>query len=148
MRKVFDHQLQLGAHPAAQALLPRPVTAARALVKGWLFYPAGTYFAMDGISAGHCRGFWCALSELAQMDADRFLILPRLEWLAPFRASSATWMLDRAQLMAELADHFANSGTPVLVAVVREEHGSIIETERGFIVPDDWRERAGARLHP
>jgi hypothetical protein len=148
MRKVFDHQLQLGAHPAAQALLPRPVTAARALVKGWLFYPAGTYFAMDGISAGHCRGFWCALSELAQMDADRFLILPRLEWLAPFRASSATWMLDRAQLMAELADHFENSGTPVLVAVVREEHGSIIETERGFIVPDDWRERAGARLHP
>jgi hypothetical protein len=148
MRKVFDHQLQLGAHPAAQALLPRPVTAARALVKGWLFYPAGTYFAMDGISAGHCRGFWCALSELAQMDADRFLILPRLEWLAPFRASSATWMLDRAQLMAELSDHFANSGTPVLVAVVREEHGSIIETERGFIVPDDWRERAGARLHP
>jgi hypothetical protein len=148
MRKVFDHQLQLGAHPAAQALLPRPVTAARALVKGWLFYPAGTYFAMDGISAGHCRGFWCALSELAQMDADRFLILPRLEWLAPFRASSATWMLDRAQLMAELSDHFANSGTPVLVAVVREKHGSIIETERGFIVPNDWRERAGARLHP
>jgi hypothetical protein len=152
MRKVFDRQLQLGAHPAAQALLPRPVTAARALVKGWLFYPAGTYFAMNGIAAGHCRGFWCALSELAQMDADRFLILPRLQWLPPFRASSATWMLDRAQLMAELADHFANSGSPVLVAVVRDERsngeGSIIETERGFIVPDDWRERAGARLHP
>jgi hypothetical protein len=36
--------------------------------------------------------------------------------------------------------------------VVRDERsngeGSIIETERGFIVPDDWRERAGARLHP
>jgi hypothetical protein len=152
MRKVFDRQLQLGAHPAAQALLPRPVTAARALVKGWLFYPAGTWFAMDGISASHCRGFWCALSEVAQMDADRFLILPRLQWLPPFRASSATWMLDRAQLMAELADHFANSGSPALVAVVRDERsngeGSIIETERGFIVPDDWRERAGARLHP
>jgi hypothetical protein len=152
MRKVFDRQLQLGAHPAAQALLPRPVTAARALVKGWLFYPAGSYFAMNGISAGHCRGFWCALSEVAQMDADRFLILPRLQWLPPFRASSATWMLDRAQLMAELADHFANSGSPALVAVVRDERsngeGSIIETERGFIVPDDWRERAGARLHP
>jgi hypothetical protein len=148
MRKVFDRQLQLGAHPAAQPLLPRPVTAARALVKGWLFYPAGTYFAMDGISAGHCRGFWCTLSELAAMEADRFLILPRLQWLPPFRASSATWMLDRAQLMAELADHFANSGSPALIAVVREEPGCIVETERGFIVPDDWRERAGARLHP
>jgi hypothetical protein len=61
-------------------------------------------------------------------------------------------MLDRAQLMAELSDHFATSGTPVLVAVVRDKRvnaqGAIVETERGFIVPDDWRERAGARLHP
>jgi hypothetical protein len=148
MRKVFDRQLQLGSHPAAQELLPRPVTSAKALVKGWLFYPAGRYFAMDGITAGHCRGFWCSLSELAQIDADRFLILPRLQWLAPFRAASATWMLDRAQLLAELADHFGNAGTPVLIAAVKEESGSIVETERGFIVPDDWRERAGARLHP
>jgi hypothetical protein len=148
MRKVFDRQLQLGSHPAAQEFLPRPVTSAKALVKGWLFYPAGTYFAMDGIAAGHCRGFWCALSELGAMEADRFLILPRLQWLPPFRASSATWMLDRAQLMAELSSHFETSGTPVLVAVVREQPGSIVETERGFIVPDDWRERAGARLHP
>jgi hypothetical protein len=152
MRKVFDRQLQLGSHPAAQAVLPRPVVSAKALVKGWLFYPAGTYFSMNGIAAGHCRGFWCALSELERMDADRFLILPRLQWLAPFRASSATWMLDRAQLLAELEDHFATSGTPVLVAVVRDERsnglGAIVETERGFIVPDDWRERAGARLHP
>lgn len=152
MRKVFDRQLQLGSHPAAQEVLPRPVTSAKALVKGWLFYPAGTYFATNGISAGHCRGFWCALSELEQMDADRFLILPRLQWLPPFRAASATWMLDRAQLVAELADHFASSGTPVLVALVRDDRsngqGAIVETERGFIVPDDWRERAITRLHP
>jgi hypothetical protein len=152
MRKVFDRQLQLGAHPAAQDLLPRPVTLARALVKGWLFYPAGSYFAMDGITAGHCRGFWCALSELEQVEGERFLILPRLQWLPPFRAASATWMLDRAQLVAELSDHFATSGTPVLVAVVRDNRvdaqGAIVETERGFIVPDDWRERAGARLYP
>jgi hypothetical protein len=57
-------------------------------------------------------------------------------------------MLDRAQLLAELSDHFAVSDAPVLVAVVREQPGSIVETERGFIVPDNWRERAGARLHP
>jgi hypothetical protein len=152
MRKVFDRQLQLGSHPAAQEFLPRPVVSAKALVKGWLFYPAGAYFAMDGIAAGHCRGFWCALSELGGMEADRFLILPRLQWLSPYRASSAAWMLDRAQLVAELTDHFAATGTPVLVALVREQVSkgavSIVETERGFIVPDDWRERAGARLHP
>jgi hypothetical protein len=148
MRKVFDRQLTLGTHPAAQAILPRPVTAARALIKGWLFYPAGTYMEMKGISARHCRGFWCALGEIGMLDSERFLILPRLQWLAPFRASSAAWMLDRAQLHAELADHFAHNNAPVLVALVREGQDSIVEIDRGFIVPDDWRERAGACLHP
>jgi len=148
MRKVFDRQLALGSHPAAQDVLPRPVVAARALVKGWLFYPAGTYAAMGGISAGHCRGFWCAREELDTLAGDRFLILPRLQWLAPFRASSATWMLDKAQLAAELDDHFAASDAPVLVALVHEEPGNIVEFDRGFIVPDDWRERAADRLRP
>ena len=32
MRKIFERQLELGAHPAAQPLLPRPVAQARALV--------------------------------------------------------------------------------------------------------------------
>lgn len=148
MRKVFDRQLELGSHPAAQDVLPRPVVAARALVKGWLFYPRGTYQAMRGITAGHCRGFWCALEELEALPGDRFLVLPRLQWLPPFRAQSATWMLDKAQLAAELDDHFAVSDAPVLVSLVREEPGCIVEFERGFIVPDDWRERAAARLHP
>ena len=146
MRKVFDRQLELGSHPAAQDVLPRPVVAARALVKGWLFYPRGTYQAMRGITAGHCRGFWCALEELDALPGDRFLILPRLQWLPPFRAQSATWMLDKAQLAAELDDHFAVSDAPVLVSLVREAPGCIVEFERGFIVPDDWRERAAARL--
>jgi len=149
MRKVFDRQLALGNHPAAQEVLPRPVVAARALVKGWLFYPRGTYQAMQGITAGHCRGFWCALAELDALPGDRFLILPRLQWLPPFRAQSATWMLDKAQLAAELEDHFLASDAPVLVALVREQSGhgagAIVEFERGFIVPDDWRERAQGR---
>jgi hypothetical protein len=150
MRKVVERQLTLGAHAAAQPLLPRPVTAARALVKGWLFYPLGAHRerAQAGISARHCRGFWCALSELDALPGERFLVLPRLQWLAPFRAQSAAWMLDRAQLATTLQDHFAQSGNPVLVALVREEPDRIVEFERGFIVPDDWRARAAARAQP
>jgi hypothetical protein len=146
MRKVLDHQLLLGSHPAAQALLPRPVHRAQALIKGWLFYPVGVWRARQGIAAGHCRGFWCALSEVDGLACDRFLILPKLQWLAPFQAQSAAqsavWMLDRAQLKEELAARFAESGTPVLVALAREEPDGIVEVERGFIVPDDWHERA------
>ncbi len=145
MRKVFERQLSLGGHPAAQALLPRPVSRARALVKGWLFYPSGSWPAMRGIAAGHCRGFWCALDEIEGLAGEEFLMLPRLRWLAPFRAASATWMLNRAQLHAELSAQFETSSTPVLVAVVRHTPGQIEEIERGFIVPNDWRERAAAR---
>jgi uncharacterized protein len=83
------------------------------------------------------------------LPGDRFLILPRLQWLPPFRAQSAKWMLDKAQLAAELEDHFLASDAPVLVALVREQSGhgagAIVEFERGFIVPDDWRERAQGR---
>ena len=145
MRKIFERQLELGAHPAAQALLPRPVTAARALVKGWLFYPAGSWAAMSGITAGHCRGFWCALDELDATGADAFLVLPKLQWLAPFRATQAAGLLNRAQLHAALEAQFEESGSPVLVAVVRASPGCVEEIERGFIVPNDWRERAAAR---
>lgn len=148
MRKVFERQLRLGSHPAAQELVPRPVSSAQALVKGWLFYPLGEYVEMRGIGAGHCRGFWCALEELETLEAERFLVLPRLQWLPPFRASSATWMLDKAQLRAELEDHFAATDAPVLVALVDEQPDRIVEFERGFIVPNDWRARAGANLHP
>jgi hypothetical protein len=145
MRKVFERQLSLGQHPAAQALLPRPVSRARALVKGWLFYPSGSWPGMRGIAAGHCRGFWCALDEIEGLAGEEFLMLPRLQWLAPFRAASATWMLNRAQLHAELSAQFETSSTPVLVSVVRHTPGQIEEIERGFIVPNDWRERAAAR---
>jgi len=145
MRKVFERQLALGQHPAAQPLLPRPVTRAQALVKGWLFYPSGSWPAMQGIAAGHCRGFWCALDEFDAQAGDAFLVLPKLEWLAPFRGDaveSGASLRDRAQLLQELAEQFATSGTPVLVAIVRRQGAAIEEVERGFIVPNDWRERA------
>jgi hypothetical protein len=142
MRKVFEHQLVLGAHPAAQALLPRPVVVARALVKGWLFYPHGTYRAIEGITAGHCRGFWCAVDEIEALAGEQFVIVPRLAWLAPYRAAADAETLDRAGLALALADHFTQSASPLLVAAVHQVDDGIVETERGFIVPSDWRTRA------
>ena len=145
MRKIVDKQLALASHPAAQAMLPRPVLRARALVKGWLFYPAGAFAAMSGIGPRHCRGFWCALAEVGALAAERFVVLPRLEWLAPFRGASPGGVLDRAGLQAQLAAQFDALPIPVLVAAVRERGGVLEEVERGFIVPDNWRARAALR---
>jgi hypothetical protein len=145
MRKIFDRQLALGAHPAARAVLPRPVLRARALVKGWLFYPADAQRGMAGISAQHCRGFWCAVGELEQLEDDAFVVLPRLQWLAPYRGQADAPALGRGQLRALLAAQFETVTMPVLVAAVREQEGVLVETARGFIVPNDWRAKAAFR---
>ena len=145
MRKIVDKQLALASHPAAQALLPRPVLRARALVKGWLFYPAGSAGPMEGIAALHCRGFWCALSEIGALEADAWVVLPRLQWLAPYQAESAGKVMSREGLQAVLALEFETLRAPVLVAAVRQDGEMVVETARGFIVPDDWRARAARR---
>ena len=146
MRKIFDKQLALGSHPAAQAVLPRPVVRALALVKGWLFYPAGAGAHMDGISAQHCRGFWCPAADIERLDDDAFVVLPRLQWLAPYRGSAQDRQVQsRVQLHDLLAAQFDTLPMPVLVAAVKEEEGALVETARGFIVPNDWRARAAFR---
>lgn len=143
MRKIIERQLVLGSHPAAQAVLPRPVLQARALVKGWLFYPAAAAPLDSAISGRHCRGFWCPLADVPQHAQQRFVVLPRLQWLAPYKGSEA--VLDAQELHARLAEQFARVPMPVLVAVVEDEEGVSVETARGFIVPDDWRARAAFR---
>lgn len=146
MQKIFQRQLVLSDHPAAQALLPQPVSTAQALVKGWLFYPDGDYPVSPalGVCGLHCRGFWCGLDALPEAQA--YAVLPRLSWLAPARLASAA-TLDRGQLAKEIASLFAkDEAMPVLVALLRMEDGVALETSRGFIVPEGWRERAGQRV--
>ncbi|MGV8892422.1 MAG: DUF1853 family protein [Burkholderiaceae bacterium] len=145
MRKILDRQLMLGQHPAAQIHLPQAVASAQALVKGWLFYHHDDALLplAKGLSPTHCRGFWCALSEFEAMPVERLAVLPRLSWLAPARVSPAT-ALDKMQLQAVLAAQFSQSTMPVLVAVMQHsgDDNYLLETSRGFIVPDDWRSKA------
>jgi uncharacterized protein len=147
MRKILDRQLSLASHPAALPHLPAPVVAAQALVKGWLFYHDDDAEAgiPSGVMPGHCRGFWCALAELDTLSAERYVILPRLRWLAPVK-TTAEQTLDRQALREALDAHFAQDSMPVLVALATLDGNMAYESDRGFIVPDDWRSRAGDRV--
>ncbi len=147
MRKILDRQLALAMHPAAQPYLPQPVSAAQALIKGWLFYHDSHVPSARpaGVLPEHCRGFWCSLSELDHIDAERYMVLPRLRWLAPER-SLLNQTIDRATLTDTLSVHFANDSMPVLIALLRVDDGLAIEYSRGFIVPNDWSRRAGERV--
>ncbi|MEN3364820.1 MAG: uncharacterized protein V7606_2094 [Burkholderiales bacterium] len=146
VRKIMERQLSLSQHPAAQALLPEPITVARALVKGWLFYYGQTPVVHSmGVSSPHCRGFWCTVEELGGMAAEQYMILPRLSWLAPAKATEED-CLSRQNLEAILAARFEKDSMPVMVAIVEAQGDCVLEVDRGFIVPDDWPSRAGARI--
>jgi len=145
MRKIMDRQLALSLHPAAQAYLPAPVAAAQALVKGWLFYHERTPLQPSGVSRGHCRGFWCALEELGDIAFEHAIVLPRLEWLAPAKVASEK-AADRNTLSGTLHAHFAADGMPVLIALLATRDGWMMEIDRGFVVPNDWRNRAARRI--
>ncbi len=145
MRKIFDKQLSLAQHPAAQPLLPQPVARALALVKGWLFYPGDEAGGgMAGISQPHCNGFWMTMEQARGLMGARFVIMHRLLWLAPLKAT-ADDALTHAELLAALDEQMAKVSAPVMVAVMREEGCWLVEQRRGFVVPDDWRARAAQR---
>ncbi|RZI41937.1 DUF1853 family protein [Herbaspirillum sp. HC18] len=143
VRKIMDRQLTLYRHPAAQGLFPLPIVAAQALVKGWLFYQGETPVPVQpqGVSNAHCRGFWCTSQEAQHLPASHYAILPRLSWLAPAKVALEEG-IGKDELMNRLAMHFAQSTTPVLVALLSPQGQSLLETDRGFIVPDDWKTRA------
>jgi hypothetical protein len=149
MEKILDRQLALAQHPAAQAVLPQPVASAQALIKGWLFYPDDAEPpTVPGLTHDHCRGFWCAHSQFgtrAGHSERRYAVLPRLRWLAPARLEAAQGM-DHAALMQAAASHFSNDAMPLMVAVLEPQGALLLEVERGFMVPDDWRSRAGRWL--
>jgi hypothetical protein len=145
VRKIMERQLTLSQHPAAQALVPHPIVAAQALVKGWLFYHGRTPLQPQGVSRAHCRGFWCTLEESGGLAAQRYAILPRLSWLAPARMKTEEAM-DKSMLQQALASHFKESATPALVALLEPQGDYLLEIDRGFVVPDDWHSRAEERV--
>ncbi len=136
-KKIIHSQLQLGQRPEAQSYLPTPLTAALALVKGWLFYSASTTEALPEITPQHCRGVWCRLAQLDQWHTAEFVILARLDWLAPARVPLQA-AIAGSRLQAQLQARFAADARPVLVAQLQRHGDDWIEIERLFVVPDDW----------
>lgn len=145
VRKIMDRQLSLADHPAAKACIPEPVAHAQALVKGWLFYHGQTpeNAVPEGVSQAHCCGFWRSLQEFESVDTGFFSILPRLAWLAPAKLRADQAMEWNAFRLAAEA-HFSGSSTPILVSLLEEKDGWLLERDRGFVVPDDWRGKAKA----
>jgi hypothetical protein len=151
MGKILHRQLALGQHPAAQALLPQAIDRAQALVKGWLFYRDSAGLAGAGLSPQHCRGFWCPLEQADLLSGDGFALLPRRRWLAPAELSMQEAM-SKAALLPALEAHFNHDPNntqlntqPVMVVCLQAVGNVLLEARRGFVVPNDWQQRAVQR---
>ena len=147
MGKILHRQLTLGQHPAAQALLPQVIDRAQALVKGWLFYRDQGCLAGVGLSPQHCRGFWCPLEQADSLSGDAFAVLPRRRWLAPAVLPMQDG-LNKTALLSLLESHFANdpqTSQPLMVVCLQSVGNVLVEARRGFVVSNDWQQRAVQR---
>lgn len=147
MQKILQRQLNLSHHDAAHKLIQSKIVAARALIKGWLFYRSSERRQMvEGINANHCLGFWWTLSEFEQLAVTYALKLERLQWLAPAQVG-VDEVLDRALILDALQRHFQVDTAPVMVAIMKKNGDVMQEFCRGMVVPDDWPERAALMRH-
>ena len=142
--KIMDLQLALGKHADAQKYLPQPLSAARALLKGWLFYPLMPTMTVPEVAPWHCRGTWCRLAEFDAIPGHFFRPLTRLKWLAPAKLSESD-IISRHQLKTELAHQFMVDSRPVLVSQCDELDGYFVESGRVFVVPDPWNSTPAIR---
>lgn len=143
-----DKQLQLSCTPAGAAALPvenEPVIK-RALLKGWLFYPAhGQVNMADGVSTQHLAGWWqrWQSTKFGLIPCLRWLVLERLSWLSLLFTPDERNLLVETDLRDSLQAHFANSDVPVLVAGMKQTATGWLEVTRGFVVPLNWNGYGG-----
>lgn len=155
--RLVSHQLRLSDLPQASPLLARLGTGkvtAEAFVKGYLFYPSEGEWrhpvSSAPISPEHMTGWWTKASQgkVPRHDpTSRWLVLPRLDWLAPARRDERLPGLDWFALQDVLKDHFGNPRHPpvLLAELVPAEAGIWLECSRGFVVPDYWPGRRPRR---
>lgn len=154
--RVFKHQLRLSDTFQGRALLQKKgfkSVRAHTLFKGYLFYPVTSdwrnpQLLPDTIAPGHLKGWWTKINTFALPDhskSDRWLVLPRLEWLAPklVQQEQASNLMDTKQVIEYLRQHFGHRQQPLLLAqMVRGENTTWQEKSRGFVVssawPDQW----------
>jgi hypothetical protein len=150
---LLNHQLPLSAREEFASVGYAGPWTPEMFVKGWLFYRHGERPADPvELDPAHGRGWWTTRSDwpaFAAAQAQKWRQLPRLEWLAPRRvaqeneqggseAAGSLWV-DAQTLAAQIS---AQHGPAMVVALVEDRAGYLVERSRGFIVPDEWPEQA------
>lgn len=147
MQKILQQQLTLSQHEASRKLVQTKIIAAKALVKGWLFYHSSDrgLASVDGIAAHHCLGFWWSMDEFEHLAVPYALRLDRLQCLAPAQVGLED-VMEKHMMLDVLQRHFQVDKTPVMVAIMKKNGQLMQEFCRGMVVPNDWAMRAKEML--
>ena len=154
--RVFRHQLGLGQTTAGRTALPAGVmpNKAQAFIKGYLFYPAAlldkyaaptkipSAFPIPGVSGQHLYGWWLhyPVARLPQQDeGSRWIMLPRLRWLASVRLKADNGLMSLGAVCCALDQHFSALDEAILLVELRhDENNEWREVARGFVVCNSW----------
>ena len=154
--RLLNHQLGLSARDEFASLGFEGPWRAELFVKGRLFYRDGDRSLGSNLplelAGDHLRGWWKTASEWRDSKGDGlFASLPRLGWMAE-RTLSAEEGEALLEQTAVLSERVAALPSPIMVARYERCEGSDYsgratrdiwrEHSRGFIVPDEWPERA------
>ena len=139
-RRLFEHQLRLSENRFPD------VNRREAFVKGRIFYhpltPAPTALP-ELLARDHLKGSWIRESELDLLEVSdaeaRFRIARKPHWLAPDHADLAdATLLTVDGLRLRLESHFTKKRTPQLVNALSENDEQWQESDRVFVVSDQW----------
>lgn len=140
--RLDSHQLRLGEHPSALALLAERglnISRVRSVVKGRLFYPAtqftrGQFEHPDRFHPNHLKGWWCTLEEFQHApSANRYILLNKVDWLSPIHHDDSFTSWDHDQLVDYL--RFGDAEQVTHVALLNDRND---EMSRGFVVQQQW----------
>jgi hypothetical protein len=147
--RLITHQLALSSREEFASLGFGSAWTAQLYIKGRLFYHGAGVTPAPELGDDHLRGWWLTVSEwsathgtAAPGEDEAWVVQPRLAWLASRRLAAA----DAGALLADAAaihERLRSAVSPTMVAsYARDADGGWSERSRGFIVPDDWPERA------
>tara|TARA_R110002072_G_scaffold243821_2_gene403125 strand:+ start:120124 stop:120975 length:852 start_codon:yes stop_codon:yes gene_type:complete len=139
-QRLFEHQLRL-----SEVRFP-DVSHREAFVKGRIFYhpltPAPTILP-ELLARDHLKGSWIRESELELLGLSdsnaRFRVARKPHWLAPEQAALADeTLLTVDGIRLQLENHFTKKRTPQLVTVLSKNKEQWQESDRVFVVSDQW----------
>ncbi len=144
---LFNQQLHLIEHPAAQAFLEQQhikQCERAAFFKGYLFKQtnqtiSNLHPAINPDTHFYWYTFIDALDEIPQQQSSsRYIRVPRMQWISPVVLEPRTeGLMSHKHLLNELRDK-PPEGPRLFVELAPDSDGWWCECNRGFVMPINW----------